>query len=315
MSELIKTYASNLTKILYNTEVLNNVKQNKRINPITVDINPTGYCNGGCQFCTQANMPRVNIDYELAKKGLRMYKEAGAVGLEITGGGEPMMYPQINELINYGKSLGYSIGMITNGTLIDKNLKKESMDKLTWLRVSLNPIYHKGLSLPKLPITYKGTYGANFVWEDGMNNDTLGWVKDTLNNSNFKYIKITPDVLSPKTNEMFNWLENELSNINLPIFVGGRTTFNSNDVSEHCYAGNLKPHINQDGKIYRCSCASWEFKKYPAYNVMADLHDDDFKVPVIPDNFDTSQCNVCHYNDLNGLIHLLLNGLDHGEFI
>ena len=316
MNELNKTYASNLEKVLYHTEHLNDIKNLSMMRPITVDLNPSGYCNGGCRFCTQVNMPRVNIDYDLACKGLRMYKEAGAVGLELTGGGEPLMHPRINELISYAESVGYAIGMITNGTLIDERLRIDAMQKLTWLRVSLNPIYHKGLSFPVKPIVhYDGTYGANFVWEEGMNEDTLKWVFDAVKNGGFEYVKITPDVLSNEAGNMITWLEEKLRNTDYPVFAGGRTIMNTNTIPTDCFAGYLKPHINQDGKIYRCSCASWELKKYPKYAMIADLNDKNFEVPIIYDNFNTSQCTVCHYEDLNNLIKMLLSEPKHQEFI
>lgn len=316
MKDLVKTYASNLEKVLYHTEHLNDIKVRSIIRPITVDLNPSGYCNGGCNFCTQVNMPKVNIDYDLAKKGLRMYREAGAVGLELTGGGEPLMHPKINELIDYADNLGYSIGMITNGTLIDDKLRVDAMKKLTWLRVSLNPIYHKGLSFPIKPIVhYDGTYGANFVWEEGMDEYTLAWVFDAVKQGGFSYVKITPDVLSSKNAEMINWLEEQLKNTDYPIFAGGRTTMNTTNIPSACFAGYLKPHINQDGKVYRCSCASWELKQYPEYAMIADLNDKDFTVPLFYDNFSTSQCTVCHYEDLNNLVKMLLSDLKHGDFI
>ena len=76
------------------------------------------------------------------KKILDDFKFLGAKSVEITGGGEPMLYrdretnEDINSIIEYAYKLGYEIGMITNTGKLNK-LKKENFSKLKWLRISL----------------------------------------------------------------------------------------------------------------------------------------------------------------------------------
>lgn len=315
--KLIQTYASNLTKILYHTGHLNDVKRKGIIRPITIDVNPSGYCNGKCSFCTQTNIDKVFIKYEPLMKALKLYKQAGAESIEWTGGGEPTLHPRINNMILESKSLGYEMGMITNGLLLDEKLSTEAMQSLTWLRVSLNPSYDMNKEVPTKPVLedYVGTYGANFVWCDEHDENTLDWILNAYKLGGFKYVKLTPNVLSSNVNTLLKKVENYLINIDLPIFVGGRTTFNDVSIPESCFSGFLKPHIDQNGKVYRCSCASWEEKRYPDYAILSDIYDPNFSVPLTPDNFDTSQCSVCHYQDLNGLVKMLLGDLEHNEFI
>lgn len=308
---------SNLSKLLKHTTMLDDVNHKGIIRPVTLDINLTGYCNGTCDFCTQKNIERVHLPLGLAKKGLKMYALAGAEGLEITGGGEPLMYPEINEVIRYAKAYNYSIGLITNGLLLDR-LTQESLNRLSWLRVSLNPIYHKGLEPPMKPEMH-GVYGGNFVWERGMNEKELDWLIKAVEEKGFEYVKITPNVLMDG-----EWIETrvrtleELINgrgVEDKLFVGSRILNKSSEMPKGCYAGHIKPHLNQNGKIYRCSCGSWESKKYTDHYMIADLNDPDFKVPIRPDDFDTSKCKFCHYADVNTLIELLLRNMRHKEFL
>ena len=85
-------------------------------------------------------LPRFKI-----KKILDNFKFLGAKSVEITGGGEPMLYrdretnEDINSIIEYAYKLGYEIGMITNTGKLNK-LKKENFSKLKWLRISLNKL-------------------------------------------------------------------------------------------------------------------------------------------------------------------------------
>src|SRR5262245_66695700 len=48
--------------------------------------------------------------------------ETGRYGayLRISGGGEPMLHPQADELLVYAKQVGCRIGLITNGSLFDE---------------------------------------------------------------------------------------------------------------------------------------------------------------------------------------------------
>ncbi len=310
------TYISNTGKLLKHTDRLDEVNTRGVIRPITIDLNLTGYCNGGCNFCTQKNIERVNMPLESAKKVLSMYKVAGAEGLELTGGGEPLMYPYINEVIKYAKAYNYEVGIITNGMLMNK-LTQKSIDLLSWLRVSLNPIYHKKLEIPRVKMKY-GVYGANFVWEKGMNEDTFKWLINILNEDIFEYIKITPNVLLDDSliKEYTNNLESLISREGKKnIFVGSRALIKSTDIPTNCYIGLLKPHINQDGKIYRCTCGTLDKGCYTKELLIGDLNDKDFKVPIEPDDFNTSICKICHYGDINNLIKLLLTDQKHAEFI
>ena len=55
--------------------------------------------------------------------------------ISFTGGGEPLMNPRFNDIVSKAYSLGFEIGLITNGTLLDR---VENLDQFKFIRVSLD---------------------------------------------------------------------------------------------------------------------------------------------------------------------------------
>jgi len=133
-------------KLLQHTDVLYELQKNKKVVPITIQLAPVEACDSDCPFCSVAARPlKSKIPFEKIKNILINFKELGAKSLEITGGGNPMLYRDnyngnnvnINDIIEFAHTLGYDIGIITNTNDITKVLKQENYDKLKWLRISL----------------------------------------------------------------------------------------------------------------------------------------------------------------------------------
>lgn len=141
--ELTQMYSTWGDKLLQHTDVLDSIQSKKQFKPITVQLAPTELCNSDCPFCSVAGRPiRSFIPYEKIKKLLRDFKSLGAKSLEITGGGNPMLYKDpvsksdINSIVEYANELGYDIGIITNNHTLER-IKKENFSKINWIRISL----------------------------------------------------------------------------------------------------------------------------------------------------------------------------------
>lgn len=130
-------------KLLQHTDVLHSIQHDKKFKPITIQLSPCEVCSSGCPFCSVAERPlKSYLPFEKIKQVLRDFKTLGAKSVEITGGGEPLIYrdkdtkDDINSIVEYAHELGYDIGIITN-TLKLSRLKQENYDKINWIRVSL----------------------------------------------------------------------------------------------------------------------------------------------------------------------------------
>ncbi|MDP8225249.1 MAG: radical SAM protein [Candidatus Lernaella stagnicola] len=109
--------------------------------PITLEIDPTNACNHSCVWCIDRQHREKNgaasLPLEVAKRAVAEAREMGALSLVIKGGGEPLVYPHIAELMRFAKGIGFELGVITNGERIVDHadvLRKTC----SWLRISLD---------------------------------------------------------------------------------------------------------------------------------------------------------------------------------
>lgn len=113
--------------------------------PVIVFFKITGSCNLQCNFCSQEGSHKINMDINKAKRLLKECQKIGVISINYTGG-EPLLYPNIEELLSYGYSLGLEQTLVTNGTRLYENInvlkyihtigvslhgKEQTHDKLT----------------------------------------------------------------------------------------------------------------------------------------------------------------------------------------
>lgn len=103
--------------------------------PIEVMIEVESRCNFQCEFCfnkisfAQHGRDIENLSFEYLKKVLENIKKAEIEIVRFTGG-EPMLRPDIFELINYADGLGLKVWLNTNGSLITEEVVKKIADKI-----------------------------------------------------------------------------------------------------------------------------------------------------------------------------------------
>jgi MoaA/NifB/PqqE/SkfB family radical SAM enzyme len=118
---------------------INEYVEKKRISgPVIVELDPTTSCNFKCPEC---------INEDLLNKGqfepgrlnelIEQFNRVGVKGLILIGGGEPLAHREIAEAITTAHGFGISIGLTTNGTLLNKYLP-EIANYVSWTRVSVD---------------------------------------------------------------------------------------------------------------------------------------------------------------------------------
>lgn len=95
----------------------------RKINELKIET--TENCNLTCTFChkidsPKANPPTRNINSETWHKLLDAAETSGVYDLRVTGG-EPLVHPMIDSLLNEAKKRGFTITMNTNGLLLDES--------------------------------------------------------------------------------------------------------------------------------------------------------------------------------------------------
>lgn len=133
---------SNL-KIFAHAEEVYKVKNGGRAAPIYVRIKPTNRCNQNCYYCHYKN-PYLELDQynpmdEISRDKMldviRDFKEIGVKAVTFSGGGEPLLYPHIEEAMQAVLDVGIDLSIITNGSLLTGN-KAELLSKAKWVRIS-----------------------------------------------------------------------------------------------------------------------------------------------------------------------------------
>lgn len=88
--------------------------------PFLAQIVVTRRCNLTCGYCNEYDELSPPVPTDELKERFRRLKELGTWAIEFSGG-EPLLHPQIDELVAYAKQLGfYKVMMITNGFLINE---------------------------------------------------------------------------------------------------------------------------------------------------------------------------------------------------
>lgn len=124
-------------KIFNYPERLADFKKGIPCKPITVAIHATNQCNCKCRYCNyQWLRDDATLDHQQWTTILRKLKAEGVQGINITGGGEPLLNPYLKKAIELAKRLGFHLGLITNGICL--NQYHGHIEYFDWIRVSVD---------------------------------------------------------------------------------------------------------------------------------------------------------------------------------
>jgi MoaA/NifB/PqqE/SkfB family radical SAM enzyme len=88
--------------------------------PVLVHIIPMRRCNLDCGYCNEYDNVSKPVPLEEMKKRLDTLADMGTSIITISGG-EPLMHPELEEIISHIRKRGMIAGMITNGFLLSKD--------------------------------------------------------------------------------------------------------------------------------------------------------------------------------------------------
>ncbi|MFA5810134.1 MAG: radical SAM protein, partial [Thermoleophilia bacterium] len=109
--------------------------------PRTMEFFLSSACNHACAGCHSRYMHKDEhqfLDFDLLKDVVNDFADLGVEGVEISGGGEPLMYPQIIPAIAFMRARGLKVGMFTNGTLLTEELSEFLVENVLFLRIAFD---------------------------------------------------------------------------------------------------------------------------------------------------------------------------------
>lgn len=148
---LTTSFTSTGEKLFYHQEALAHLKNGQGV-PISAWCAPTDVCNAKCAFCSVGERPGDVLPWSAVKGFVDQLVPLGLKSICFSGGGNFLMYRcketgvGPNEVIDYVHGQGVECALITNGMpMIEypggrkswKNLRPETLDKLTWCRISM----------------------------------------------------------------------------------------------------------------------------------------------------------------------------------
>lgn len=107
--------------------------------PVTIEIDLTNFCNHKCRCCVDPFHGNVIADRKFISSLLKELKEVGVKGIVLKGGGESIIHPQYEAIVEEIKAMGFDLGTVTNGSrLIEDSVSKALAKNADYVRVSFN---------------------------------------------------------------------------------------------------------------------------------------------------------------------------------
>lgn len=320
MTSLINTYTSTGAKFFAHQEAMTNLR-NGRGQPISGHIMLTDVCNHTCAFCSVQKRAGDSLKYDDVLSYLDILLRYDLKAVILSGGGNPILYKcresgkDFNDVVSAIYERGLEIGLITNGMplrpfgwtvgggdgsllpSIDserkswKTVRPETLDKLTWVRISMSGLDHeeRQVFVPDVDRS-KTTLGFSYVAHDiykepadphhgkvsrqldlisrdqhdepdEMFDERSEWLADQITRyvvrCNPRYVRLLPNCLEPELiSGRITQLQAMARRINQDC---GREVafaqYKPPAAPKACYLGYVHPVLNCDGWVYPCdSC-------------------------------------------------------------
>ncbi|SDT85621.1 radical SAM/SPASM domain-containing protein [Desulfobacula phenolica] len=127
-------------KLIYHVERVAGWLDNKLIYPIYMEISPSGACNHRCFFCSMDFMGyrKIFLNTPVLKERITELAGLGLKSIMFAGEGEPFLHKDLPEIIVHTKNEGIDVALTTNGVLMRPSITDMILDKVEWIKVSLN---------------------------------------------------------------------------------------------------------------------------------------------------------------------------------
>ena len=307
-------------KILLDTELVRSIEEGK-ILPRHIQFNPTNKCTRKCSWCSCSNRNRaLEMPYAKVVDVMHRFKKLGAHAVTITGGGEPLCHPEINEMIHKIASYGFAVGMVTNADLIDELTE---IDKLTWIRISLgdglkfSDAYWKALSVA----VEKSRAGWSFSYVVDSNSPDYELIEAMVrfaNRHSFLHIRMVNNIFN--ADELRQAMGNVKQRLAKKGIDDNLIIYQDRGVwtpgTKRCLIPLLKPVVTADGKLAAC-CGEQYMTEPPRRDYIADWGSESEIEEIWREQryYDGSKCKKCYYDNYNQILATLLGGIDHKKFV
>lgn len=325
MTALKDTFTSTGAKFFWHQEAMHGLRTGKP-QCVTTHVMLTDVCNHRCAFCSVQHREGDSLHFEDVLAYLGILKRFGLKSVILSGGGNPILYKckqtgkNFNDVVEAVHGMGLQIGLITNGMPLKRwqviratgdicpttefdiaeyafreswaTVHPNTLDKLTWVRVSMSGLDHeeREVFVPDID-PEKTTLGFSYILHDiydepadkkhgkvstqrdlitlnreackptEWGTERLPWLTEQFKLAakayRPKYIRLLPNCLEPLDIPHRCWqLQLVADEVNRD--AGYEVAFVQNKppaAPKACYLGYVHPVLNADGYVYPCdSC-------------------------------------------------------------
>lgn len=145
-----------IDKIAHHAAAFDKLARREHQSPTVIHFMPALACNQRCGFCSYGhrkegdddgqfgwkNMELMSDEFLPLDKTLELVEDWRAMGIkaiELTGGGEPLIWPHVDEFLRLAAAWGVDMALVTNGTaLTEARAELFGATAWKWARVSID---------------------------------------------------------------------------------------------------------------------------------------------------------------------------------
>jgi MoaA/NifB/PqqE/SkfB family radical SAM enzyme len=339
-------------KAVWHIQRIQQLRDKQDIVPTHLQLIISDLCNQDCHFCAyrmdggfstenfadeEGNKnPKRWMPKEKVKEILLDASMLGVGAVQFTGGGEPTVHPNWEELLDYAQCLGMKTGLVTNGIKLKPS---PVLNRLTWLRISLDAGsrityetvrrhrgWDKAMAALELAGSLKGPLvGVGFVIT-AENWSEIADAAHLVKAARIPYIRLSA-MFSHKGADYYKGLEGFIENERLRAksledskfqvvdFFDNRVKDLEMATPDYNFCGfqQFVLYIGADQKVYTC-CTN----AYTTHGEIGDLREQRFAAWMRSHrryDFDARSCHHCQFNDKNKIINYMLSEPAHVEFV
>lgn len=292
----------------------------KQIRPLHVQLCLTNKCNLACDFCSCGKRNKgQELDIVKLKAFLRQASDLGMEAITITGGGEPLLYRHLSDIIGLCGDLQVKTGLVTNGYLLPR--LKGLIGRFTWIRVSMgNDRDITALQTQLDRVIHEDTdWAFSYVIGDALNEENIAWTVRYANKHNFTHVRVVPDLVKEYKFPVDSITQSVLRHFCIndsKVIYQNRYEFSLG--AKQCLISLLKPVIGADGYVYPCCGVQYAMNKntrdFPKEMRMGKMENFE-KIIKAQIPFDGSRCKRCYYDNYNKTLGLAKADYEHEEFV
>jgi len=121
-------------------ESLDDWERAKKVYPIYIEISHVGFCNHRCTFCALDFMEYKNrkLDPKILSLRLKEMVNLGIRSVMFAGEGEPTLYKELPEILDYCTDIGIDTALTTNMVLFTSKNTESFVKNCKWIKVSID---------------------------------------------------------------------------------------------------------------------------------------------------------------------------------